>query len=219
MRWLVAILLLANLAYAGSYLWMQSTGNTAASIAVPEKNQRIKAPMALTVVDAGKHQPSRALSSDKQKTGLCASLEFWPKKDDALVAKQALGSLGSAARVEKVWVDMPGLDWVYLPAAESIDQARKVLKQLRAKNIDSFITVDGDRENAISLGSFEDHALALKLQKLVRKAGFNAKLRETQHKVARYRLDLGQISVVALAKALKQWPNIKSRWQACDDIS
>jgi hypothetical protein len=73
--------------------------------------------------------------------------------------------------------DMP-IYWVYLPAKETRQQSLRVLRELQAAGIDSFVVVEGGEANAISLGSFTLRDSALGLQARLRASGYQAQVRE-----------------------------------------
>ena len=64
--------------------------------------------------------------------------------------------------------------WVYLPPEKSRKQAMKTAKRLKDKKIkDYFVIREGEKNNGISLGYFKSKNRAFRLEKKIKKLGFN----------------------------------------------
>lgn len=214
MRWVFYALLIINLAYAGwkiTFWIMQPPAAKVEAVVTPDT---LHAPMTLQLVAASNTAPAPATAVTTAK-GLCSSLGPWQDEASAGQAKAELGALAADASVATVTVQKQGLSWVYLPAYASRDEAMKVLKQLQGMGVDSFITKDGDSDNAISLGFFGSHDSALGLQQRMQQAGFNAQVRETAHDLTEYWLYLGSAKADDLAAWLDQHPDITLGKVAC----
>ncbi|MBL4657896.1 MAG: hypothetical protein JKX73_07835 [Flavobacteriales bacterium] len=68
--------------------------------------------------------------------------------------------------------------WVHLEPLVSRRESIKLLRQLNAKNIDSFLITKGALENGISLGVFTQHKRAIKLSEERVAQGYEAKIKE-----------------------------------------
>ena len=67
--------------------------------------------------------------------------------------------------------------WVYLPPAKDRKQAQQSIKRLRKKNVhDFFLMATGDKTNSISLGVFSKPSLAQRRMKKISALGFDAKM-------------------------------------------
>ncbi|VFS74872.1 sporulation protein [Pseudomonas aeruginosa] len=68
--------------------------------------------------------------------------------------------------------------WVYLPPLASREAALRQLKELQARNIDSYLIGEGVLANGISLGMFSARDSAESAQARLKTAGYEAELKE-----------------------------------------
>ncbi len=187
MRWVFYTLLIVNLVYGGWKLafYVQQPADT-----VPVENTQsagVHAAMTLHVVTTASPSSIGGTNQIKQASrALCVALGPWDAQSGAQAALRELGKIAAKAVITRLTVEKPGLSWVYLPPYPDKASALAVLKELQSKGIDSFITDDNGRENAISLGYFHHHESAIGLQQHIRQAGYPAKVRNTTEQVTEY---------------------------------
>jgi hypothetical protein len=82
--------------------------------------------------------------------------------------------------VESMWREVEnGADyWVYLSPLPSNRAAARLLQELSANNIDSFLVSEGELEGAIALNVFSDEREAKALQRRMESLGYEAKIHQ-----------------------------------------
>lgn len=184
MRAIFVVLLVANLAYGGWALWQSrerpAVINEPPSVALKSTASLADFPIRLEVV-TGKAQAAAASASGRSAAADCKLLGSWSTQQQAMAARLALPpELGEPITVKRV-SHKPDLDWVFLAPFDSHKDAERVLGMLQKQQFDSFIVDTGDDANAISLGYFSNHQLALGLQKRLQKKGYAVAIRPTEH--------------------------------------
>lgn len=180
MRWVFFSLLVLNVVYL---LWRL------VGVVVPE-------PESLVPPQVVGGEPLVLLSEAGVPAGLqeaaagpavCSTLGPWSAIAQADAVYQRLLSAGYQGRLLPVRVMKDRLFWVYLPPVESQDQALKVLRELQARDVDSFIVSEaGADQNAISLGYFSTQDSARGLSVKMQSEGYPAQVRETAREVTEY---------------------------------
>jgi hypothetical protein len=201
MRWVFYSLLTLNLVYL---IW----GLVNASVPTPDQSAatgvEVSAPQRLTLLsEAGKVPASESAPARRQQ--LCPVVGPW---DGVAGAEQALSTLRTAGyrgQIRAVEVQKERLSWVYLPAYPSRDEALRVLRELQARGVDSFIVGQGEDQNAISLGYFASEESAEGLRMKMNNAGYPARVRETGRQVTEYWLYLDRGSIEDEGSALRDY--------------
>lgn len=67
--------------------------------------------------------------------------------------------------------------WVHIPPLPSTDGAMRLLRELQAQRIDSFVITQGDLANGISLGLFAHRETALSVMSRLKDAGYHVAMR------------------------------------------
>lgn len=202
MRWVFFALLIINIAYGAWKVTAWIMQPVPDSTPIVAEKVVVNAPVTLRVVKTDvRSEPAAAASS----TGVCYSLGPWEKRAAAVSAKTQLLSQAAAASVISVSVQEKGMTWVYLPAFPTQDAARKMLGELHRKGVDSFITHNGDKPNAISLGLFHNHESALGLQEHLKQAGYDARVKRSVDTTTEYWVFLGQVERQKIQQALAHY--------------
>ena len=93
--------------------------------------------------------------------------------------------------------------WVYIPPEKSRKQAFKTGKRLKDKKIkDFYIVREGEKNNGISLGYFRNKNRAFKLEKKVKKLGFDVLVEPIFKTYTVYWLDYQLVSGVNIPEAI-----------------
>ena len=176
MRWSLLLLIVLNLFY---YVWQQQRAPIKAVEVAPLEQYQAR------------QQDIRLLSESPG-----GAVSAVPQDDTNLVESTCmfLGSFETNAAAETLRQRLVGLDvesevksfaaaaeldyWVYLPPLASRDASLRQLKELQARQIDSFIIADGDLSNGISLGIFPRYESAASVMTRLTDAGYEPALRK-----------------------------------------
>ena len=222
MKWLLYILLLANLA---TFFWHYQPG-----LFRTELSQQPQ-------VDAeGASIPQLVLLREyqaKQQTGRnstvavesCFNLGPFAQRKAALQISQQVKALGVSVSIHMTKdKSRPGY-WVLIPASKDRKAARQVIERLKEKKIkDYFLVATGSQKNAISLGVFSRADLAQKQLKIIKKLGFNVSVTQVDLPKREYWLEWSatsgsQVGSELLSRWYKQYPGIGSTRIDCHEIS
>jgi hypothetical protein len=107
----------------------------------------------------------------------------------ANVANQiAQGFQGAGFTVDSGWREVEsGVDyWVYLPSQPSPRATTRLLQELKANQIDSFLVFEGDLEGAIALSVVNEEEEAKHLQARMFSLGYDAEIHKMQRWIREY---------------------------------
>ena len=175
MRWLLLLLLALNAFY---YVWHQQQVPIMATdaAALPHYQQQQKDIRLLSESPAIADPKTSVAGLADEQSG-CIFLGDFQSKDDAEVFRQRLAGLEIHATTTEVTA-VSGTDyWVYLPPLASKSASLLQLKELQARQVDSFIIAEGELENGISLGIFPHHDSAASVIARLTEAGYEPALR------------------------------------------
>lgn len=123
--------------------------------------------------NAGAMQDERSADSE-----MCVLVGPFAESLAAEYFAEHLQALEVAAEVSEIEVPDGAGYWVYLPPAASKKLAFEKLREVQAKNIDSYLIPKGVLLNGISLGMFTRSELADLRQKEMIDLGYSAEIRE-----------------------------------------
>jgi hypothetical protein len=199
MRWVFFSLLILNVVYLVTGLIMRS----APSAARPPSVAVAAAPASLTLVNESGARTSQSSSSVSGMPPLCPVVGPWARDAEAQQAAQSLRRSGYRVDLDTLRVVRERLHWVHLPAEGDRGDALRMLRELQAKGVDSFIVAEGDDANAISLGYFGNADSARGLKTRMRAAGYQAEIRETAREVTEYWLRIDGDSIPDGGEAIR----------------
>lgn len=170
MRWLFLLLIALNLFY---YVWNQQQAPLRATEVTPVEQYQLL------------ERDIRLISeSPNEVHGLADQVVSPPDQSACLF----FGGFDSQGQAETFMQRLTGLDiqsdiqefdavgsidyWVFLPPLASREASLRLLKELQARQIDSFIIADGDLENGISLGIFPRYETAVTVINRLSGAGY-----------------------------------------------
>jgi hypothetical protein len=156
MRWLLILLLLANIAFAAFVHWGRVDQQGDAQLVNLQMNAA-----QVRIIGGGQDQPAPAPASPVAATGAC--LAWGPfEAAEAKRAREVLDAMVPPERIETR--ELPGdtAYWVHMPVQKSRAEAVKKLGELKALGIAAATIVDNDTAwtNAIDLGQFPQEAAA-----------------------------------------------------------
>ena len=177
MRWLFLLLLVLNLFY---YVWHQQKAPLRAKEveSVELRQGQQQGVRLLSSADRVRVRPESTPVSESTVADSCLFLGSFQQASDAQQLEQRLTALDIQAEVRPVNA-AAGLDyWVYLVPLASRQASLRQLKELQARQIDSYIITQGDLANGISLGIFPRLDSAEGVIRRLRDAGYEPLLRE-----------------------------------------
>lgn len=120
---------------------------------------------------------------------LCFTIGPLPGPVQQRRARERLEPFASAIRERRTGADRDRGWWVYLPTA-SRQAALELARELAAADMEDFyVVVDGDDENAVSLGLFRDRENARQRLARVRSMGYDAQLGVRREDIPQYWVD------------------------------
>lgn len=203
MRWVFFSLLVLNVVY---FLWELVVA--VAVVPVPNRadHGNALAPEQLVLLNEVVSAPvsGQAGASGDAAPALCPAIGPWGGLDEADAQLTNLARSGYRGELRPVRVMKDRLFWVFLPPYEGRDQALQVLRELQAREVDSFVVSEGADQYAISLGYFSSDQSARGLSVQIRNAGYPAEVRETAREVTEYWLVFRPANVPDGGEALRQ---------------
>lgn len=216
MRWVFFCLLILNVVYLVYSL---------VSNAVPQQRRAqpvvaaSAAPERLVLLSEVAPGTPPQVAATAALPALCPVVGPWADRAAADQAARSLRSSGYSLQIKEVSVAVDRLHWVFLPAQASRDEALRLLRELQAKGVDSFVVSDGADANSISLGYFSSADSARGLMVKMQTAGYPAEVRETARQSLEYWLQVDHASIgdegAALRALLGATPTIRGNHVAC----
>jgi len=177
LRWLVIGLLLCNVIY---FVWERNAqdDNGAAQNGAPAGNAGEKLALLSDASGVGAAAvKSEARANEAPPVPICHMIGPFKERISANQVRERLNALDIAVNSYQISIpDKPDY-WVHLGPMRSRKEALDLLRELQAKNIDSFLITEGELVNGISLGFFTKEELAQAVLKQRRELGYDAKLR------------------------------------------
>lgn len=188
MKWIIYLLLLANLAFG---LWSYRSQELAsASVPSEGENDNLRLVLVKEFL-AQQNKPSTvATDGNAETSGNCYTLGPFKAVDDADKVRHELRQAGLTAK-RRISTDNTRKGfWVLLPPAASHDAARKAIDELKSKGIkDYFLVATGDKTNAVSLGVFSQSDTAQRRFEQIVKLGFKPVIQHVNLPLREYWLD------------------------------
>lgn len=173
LRWLVIGLLLCNAIY---FAWEHNLRGSTAAVVVGRAPQ-MGARLELLSPVAGAAAPVEAAADVAPRVPVCHMIGPFKERISADQIKDHLKALDIKVNAYQINIpDKPDY-WVHLGPMRSRKEALDLLRELQAKNIDSFLITEGELVNGVSLGFFTREDLAGAVLKQRRDSGYDAKIR------------------------------------------
>lgn len=202
-RWLLLILIAANLLY-GAWYWLQPPA-PGQPVAAPLQDQE-GVPRLTTLAERGPvpdtgdvgESVTAALEPETPAAQTCGRLGPFAEQVSARQVQNRLADLDIAARVDSEEVVVREDYWVHIPPRDSEAAALAMLRELQKRDIDSFLITDGDLVKGISLGFFSRRESAQKVRDKRREQGYPAEIREVPRTERKFWLLISSPGVAAL---------------------
>lgn len=123
-------------------------------------------------------EKSKSAAAEAPVSNICWQIGPFKEVVSGKQVVSRLAAMGIDLKLQSVEIpDKPDY-WVHIPPQVSRREAIKLLRELQAKKIDSFLIGDGDLANGISLGFFTQKDRAEKVRDLHRKQGYDVEIKE-----------------------------------------
>ncbi|MGD8783404.1 MAG: SPOR domain-containing protein [Thioalkalispiraceae bacterium] len=213
MKWIIYILLLANLGFG---LWhYRSVDLTEAQAPVDDDNLRL---VLLREYQARQERLSEQPQTE-EAAKRCNTLGPFKDKKSANSIREELESLGISAERRMSKDNTRKGFWVLIPPEASRQQAKAHISELKKQNVkDYFLVVTGEQNNAVSLGVFSRSELAQRRYEQIKKLGFKVRIRQIDLPLREYWLDWSkeqQLLPEVLDSFRERYPNIGQTDRGC----
>jgi hypothetical protein len=198
MRWMLFSFILFNCSYFCWTHWF-SISTVDMSIDSRQSKSETKVPSLVLLSERTKYEAISGRVEFSAKEGIseiiannvlnderCWVIGAFERLSVATDFFEKLGGLGIKAALTEVVVDQSHDTWVLIPSLGSRKKALKKLRELQAKNIDSYIITRGRLQNAISLGFFKRYQSAVTVQREMKLMGYEAVLEKNIRQAIEY---------------------------------
>jgi len=219
MKWIIYLLLLANLGFGLWHYRSQALSETQTQNKSEDDNLRL---VLLREYLAQQDKPPTVETDTDALAGggSCYTLGPFRAVNDANKVRNLLKQAKiSAKRRVKKDKTRKGF-WVLLPPTATHAQARENVDKLKAQGIkDYFLVANGDQTNAVSLGVFAQSDTAQSRYQEIKGMGFNPKIQNVDLPMREYWLDWPVEQVLStklLEKIRKQYDGIGQTERRCN---
>ena len=122
-------------------------------------------------------QQATDANENDNSAATCWMLGPFDDENTARTLRERLVALDVDLQLKKLATPVAPDYWVYIEPQMSRKAALRLLRELQASQIDSFIVGEGELENGISLGFFPDEKSARKIQRARTEDGYSAKIK------------------------------------------
>ena len=134
--------------------------------------------------------------------------------------RQRLLALGVSSELRAEQNDVYEDYWVHIPPLPSTDGAIRLLRELQAQRIDSFVITQGDLANGISLGLYPRQETATSISRRLKDAGYNVVVRPLPGLPEQWWLDMDAAAMARLDasfwdQAEQKFPHLQKLKTAC----
>jgi hypothetical protein len=192
-RWMLIIILMCNGIY---FLWqnylqnsqLAVTGPAAAMVAADERlsllllsemsGGDVRDPVVPPSELKAKAAEAKIATSKAEGSSICWQIGPFKEVVSGKQVVARLAALDITLSLQAVEIQLKPDYWVHIPPLLSRKAATKLLRELQAKKVDSFLITEGELENGISLGIFTQQARAEKVFELRVREGYAIAIRE-----------------------------------------
>lgn len=237
MRWIIFILAFANIGYFALSVFQQSHSDyqvvsqqvqpppeTGRRLVLVSESETLSKPIKKIVAEkkASDSGPVSA-ANNKQISANCITLGPFGDSESADQVQQRLFSLGISSR-QRADQNMQAIDyWVHIPPLSSRDSAIRLLRELQAQSIDSFVITQGELTNGISLGLFSKESSAESVSRRLMAAGYNVEIKPLSRVPEQWWLELDASDDEKLddyfrSELVSHMPAIKKTKKQCEGV-
>ena len=233
MRWIILVLVFANLGYFAWGSFQESKSNYQVSSdrtdAVAETGRRLvllseSNPVSRIKESTVVKTESPTETKDQDTSVQCLALGPFQSPDVIDQVQQRLFSLGIESR-ERADQNSQAADyWVHIPPLASRDAAIRLLRELQAQKFDSFVITQGELANGISLGLFSKYDSAKTVRRRLMDAGYPVEIKTLSRQPESWWLELNpgaeeKLDTYFWDELVKRVPDIKKAKKRCKGIA
>ena len=240
MRWIVFVLIFVNTGYFAWSIYQQSRAGyetvSDSSKPIPKTGRRLvlvsesdlrpaakeRVPEKTASVTVNLNKTAEPITAESVKK--CLTLGPFENADTVDQVQQRLFSLGINSR-ERAERKVQAADfWVHIPPLPSRDSAIRLLRELQAQKIDSFVITQGELANGISLGLFSKEQSANTVSRRLIAAGYNVEVKALSRVPERWWLEMKADDEDTLdnyfwSELISRMPDIKKEKKRCEGIA
>lgn len=221
MRWTFMLLVVLNLFY---YVWhLQSVTALPKQAESAVLSRALKQNIQLLSERESGLIPVVAPLAPKGRD-VCLFIGGNARRDLVEQLQQRVLSLGVAGEILEESVSSDTDYWVYLAPLASRDASVRQLRELQARQIESYLIAEGDLANGISLGMFARRQAAEVAMRRVRQAGYEPALRELPRARNAYWVKIEPAERQLIGSEVIQqlsvtFPGLQHRLEGCESIA
>lgn len=221
MRWTFMLLVVLNLFY---YVWhLQSVTALPKQAESAVLSRALKQNIQLLSESESGLIPVVAPLAPKGRD-VCLFIGGNARRDLVEQLQQRVLSLGVAGEILEESVSSDTDYWVYLAPLASRDASVRQLRELQARQIESYLIAEGDLANGISLGMFARRQAAEVAMQRVRQAGYEPALRELPRARNAYWVKIEPAERQLIGSEVIQqlsvtFPGLQHRLEGCESIA
>ncbi len=228
LRWIVIVLAVANLGYfAWGTFWHSSEDyrrNERSGALAQKYDQSLELLSERRDFVTLPSKPADKSEERVDQNDMCLLVGPFSSASNADQIQQKLFSLGVASKERFVGAGKWSEYWVHIPPLPSRGEAVRMLRELHAQSIDSYVITRGELTNGVSLGLFSQESLAEDVSRRLTALGYNPVIKKLGQKAESWWLELSVKEASALGagfweKLTHQFNDIKKIEKLCKSIA
>lgn len=233
MRWIIIALVFANLGYFAWGSFQESRSSYQLHVGKPktvaESGRRLvllseSQPVPAVKEEAEVRATLSAGPEDAESVEQCLAVGPFQSSDVVDQVQQRLFSLGINSKERANNVNPTADYWVHIPPLASRDAAIRLLRELQAQKIDSFVITQGELTNGISLGLFSKYDSAKSVRRRLVAADYSVEIKTLSQEPESWWLEMdadveAQLENYFWDELVQRVPDIKKAKKSCKGIA
>lgn len=165
-----------------------------------------------------------SMATETKAVPNCLVLGGFESVERARELEQRLLSLDIGARVVSIDASLGSDHWVFIPPLASQQASLRMLRELQARKIDSYLIAEGELANGILLGVFPQVDAAVGVAERLRAAGYEPQVRELPRIYQEYWVRIARksqrlVDDDLLARLSGDFSDLKHQLIACSGVA
>jgi hypothetical protein len=221
MRWAFMLLVVLNLFY---YAWhLQEMHAIPKDMQFPALTRSVQESIKL-LSERSEPLSYTSPSVDQSSREKCLFIGGWGRRPPSEQLRQRVLSLGASGDITEESVSSDTDYWLYLAPLASREASLRQLRELQARQIESYLIAQGDLANGISLGMFARYEAAMSAAQRIRIAGYEPELRELPRSRNSYWVRIKPeerrlIGALVLQQLSVDFQNLQHRVESCEALA